>query len=92
MNVDGALDAFYAENDFLNLKTALKAWATGTKGTYLPDGLCKVEDMEVALQTEDTGALEKEMREAIEIAKALVADEKGVDPAQNRLCGGQKDV
>lgn len=80
MNVDGALDAFYAENDFLNLKTALKAWATGTKGTYLPNGLCKVEDMEVALQTDDPGALEKEMREAIEIAKALVADEKGVDP------------
>ena len=80
MNVDGALDAFYADNDFLNLKTALKAYATGSKGVYLPSGLVKVEDIILAVETDDSSAVFAQMKSAIELAKPLIADEKGVDP------------
>lgn len=80
MNVDGALDAFYADNDFLNLKTALKAYATGSKGVYLPSGLVKVEDIILAVETDDSSAVFAQMKSAIELAKPLIVDEKGVDP------------
>ena len=80
MNVDGALDAFYADNDFLNLKTALKAYATGSKGVYLPSGLVKVEDIILAVETDDSSAVFAQMKSAIELAKPLIADEKCVDP------------
>lgn len=80
MNVDGALDAFYADNDFLNLKTALKAYATGSKGVYLPSGLVKVEDIILAVETDDSSAVFAQMKSAIELAKPLIEDEKGVDP------------
>lgn len=76
MNVDGALDAFYADNDFLNLKTALKAYATGSKGVYLPSGLVKVEDIILAVETDDSSAVFAQMKSAIELAKPLIADEK----------------
>ncbi len=80
MNVGGALDAFYADNDFLNLKTALKAYATGTKGVYLPSGLFKIEDIILAVETDDCSLLCEEMKSAIEEFKTLLSDEKGVDP------------
>lgn len=80
MNVGGALDAFYADNDFLNLKTALKAYATGTKGVYLPSGLFKIEDIILAVETDDCSLLCEEMKSAIEECKTLLSDEKGVDP------------
>lgn len=80
MNADGALDAFYADNDFLNLKTALKAYATGSKGVYLPSGLVKVEDIILAVETDDSSAVFAQMKSAIELAKPLIEDEKGVDP------------
>lgn len=80
MNVDGALDVFYADNDFLNLKTALKAYATGSKGVYLPSGLVKVEDIILAVETDDSSAVFAQMKSAIELAKPLIADGKGVDP------------
>ena len=54
MNVNGALDVFLLENDYVNLKIAAKAHATKSDNNhFLPDGLYEAQKIVEALDTEE---------------------------------------
>ncbi|MBD5091764.1 MAG: V-type ATPase subunit [Clostridiales bacterium] len=51
-NVDGALDAFLVQYDFLNLKALFKSKITGKKAVTAPNGLYEVEQIKAWLDVE----------------------------------------
>ncbi len=90
-NVDGALDAFLLEYDFLNLKSVLKAQACGKRASVVTTGLVGAEELEqMALQT-DEEKIPPFFREAIVQVRALGENpnprliDTAVDKQANRM-------
>lgn len=84
MNVANALDVFLLENDYLNLKVALKAKACGGKNAaYLPSGLYDVTDIVEAVESGETQAFDKRFKESVDGGILLLQEEnvsaRGID-------------
>lgn len=76
MNVDGALDAFLIQYDYLNLKALLKASVTGAKVYDAPCGKYEIEDLQTSIVAGDTSKLSVYMADAVKSVQKLIADEK----------------
>ena len=75
-NVDGALDAFIVEYDYLNLKSAFKAFATKTEFDTQLTGLYDVEEMKALIDGVEPETLPKEMKDAVAYLLELVSADK----------------
>ena len=64
-NVGGALDAFLVEIDYLNLKSAFKAYATKTEFESSLTGLYDVNEMKALIDGVESENLPKEMKDAV---------------------------
>ncbi|MBQ9276867.1 MAG: V-type ATPase subunit [Clostridia bacterium] len=75
-NVGNALDAFMVEIDYLNLKSAFKAHATGTDFSSSLVGLYDVNEMKSQIEGVESEKLPKEMKEAVSALLELEKAEK----------------
>lgn len=70
-NVDGALDAFLAQYDFLNLKALFKSKVTGKAAVTAPNGLYEAENIKGWLDQEGLSDAPQELAQPISELKAL---------------------
>lgn len=76
MNVDGALDSFLLECDYLNLKVLLKSRALSDKGdaAVTLQGIYDVDTLKAAIQSMDRSLVPSFMADAIEKINKMIAD------------------
>ena len=75
-NVDHALDAFLVEYDYLNLKSAFKAYATKTAFEPTLEGLYSVDEMKSLIEGVEPERLSKEIKKAVNELLELERAEK----------------
>lgn len=76
MNVDGALDSFLIECDYLNLKALLKSRALSDKSepVLMPCGIYETDTLKAAIQSMDRTLVPSFMADAIEKVNRMIAD------------------
>ncbi len=78
-NVDGALDVFLAEYDFLNVKLLFKGILSGKPTVTAPSGLFEVDDIKSWLEQDGASDVPKALADTVaELKKLTLAD--GVSP------------
>jgi len=75
-NVDRALDAFLVEYDYLNLKSAFKAYATKTAFEPTLEGIYSVDEMKNLIEGVEPERLSKEIKKAVNELLELERAEK----------------
>lgn len=72
-NVDGALDVFLAEYDFLNLKSAFKSSVTGKKAVHAPEGRYEFDEIKSWVEQDSKSDVPEEFVKAVLDLKQLVS-------------------
>lgn len=77
-NVDGALDAFLIQCDYLNIKAFIKAEASSSKNApmLMPYGMLDTDDLRAAVISGDVSNLPAEMGDAVKVILKLIGEDK----------------